>query len=36
MADIVDGRLLLVILQCFDWLAAFHVELLQAILSIAV
>jgi len=28
--------LLLLILQSFDWLAAFHPELLQAILSIAV
>jgi len=27
---------LLLILQSFDWLAAFHLELLQAILSIAV
>ena len=29
-------RLLLLILQSFDWLAAFHLELLQAILFIAV
>jgi hypothetical protein len=27
---------ILLILQCFDWLAAFHLELLQAILFIAV
>jgi hypothetical protein len=30
------GVRLLLILQSFDWLAAFHLELLQAILSIAV
>jgi hypothetical protein len=29
-------HLLLLILQSFDWLAVFHVELLQAILFIAV
>jgi hypothetical protein len=29
-------EVLLLILQSFDWLAAFHLELLQAILFIAV
>jgi len=29
-------QLLLLILQSFDWLAAFHLEMLQAILVIAV
>ena len=36
MAGVVDGLLLLLILQYVDWLAAFHLELLQAILFIAV
>jgi hypothetical protein len=30
------GRFLLLVLQSFDWLAAFHLELLQAFLFIAV
>ena len=29
-------RLLLLIPQSFDWLSAFHLDLLQAVLSIAV
>jgi len=32
----IDLHLHLLILQSFDWLAAFHLELLQAILFIAV
>jgi hypothetical protein len=36
LSEIWYGRLLLLILQSFDWLAAFRLKLLQAILSIAV
>ena len=32
---VVTGRTLLLILQSFDWLAAFNLELLQAILFVA-